>query len=72
MRPAAARREDEAAADALYALKEMQIVFGGDYGDATELLRHLMRAGVQVVSFSEQADSLEKILTGLNGPAQTG
>ena len=53
----------------LSALKEMQVVFGGDYGDATDLLRHLMRTGVQVVSFSEQADSLEKILVGLNEPA---
>ncbi len=60
--------EDEAVVAALHALKEMHIVFAGDYRDATELLRHLMRAGVQVVSFSEQTDSLEQILTGLNEP----
>ncbi len=67
-----ADHEEAMDASALHALKEMQIVFAGNYSDATELLRHLMRTGVQVVSFSEQADSLEKILTGLNGPAQAG
>ncbi len=67
-----ANGEDGMGTGMLHALKEMQIVFAGDYSDATELLRHLMRTGVQVVSFSEQADSLEKILTGLNGPAQPG
>lgn len=67
-----ANREDQMGADALHALKEMQIVFAGDYRDATRLLRHLIGAGVQVVSFSEQADSLEKILTDLSGPVQTG
>ena len=37
-------------------LKELHIIFTGKYEDATELLRILMRSGVQVVSFSEQAD----------------
>jgi ABC-2 type transport system ATP-binding protein len=34
-------------------LKEMRIVFGGAYGDASELLRTLMHSSVQVVSFAE-------------------
>lgn len=58
--------------DMLHALKEMQIVFAGHYAEATSLLRHLMRTGVQVVSFSEEADSLEKILAGLSEPPQAG
>ncbi len=47
------------------ALKELRIAFDGGYGQASELLRHLMRAGVQVVSFSEQSDALEQLFAGL-------
>ena len=44
-------------------LKEMLVSFNGDYNDASNLLRALMHTGVQVVSFGEEADSLESIST---------
>jgi ABC-2 type transport system ATP-binding protein len=37
-------------------LKEIHVTFTGNYEDASELLRMLMRSGVQVVSFSEAPD----------------
>jgi ABC-2 type transport system ATP-binding protein len=46
------------------ALKEMRVAFDGGYSQASDLLRHLMRSGVQVVSFSEQSDALERWLAG--------
>jgi ABC-2 type transport system ATP-binding protein len=56
-------------------LKELHVVFGGSYSDATEFLRMLMRSGVQVVSFSEHADSPATLLPQLSGdapPAEAG
>jgi hypothetical protein len=37
----------------------MRLNFDGDYVEASALLNDLLRAGVQVVSFVERADSLE-------------
>ena len=43
-------------------LKQLRVRFNGSYTEASEMLRMLMRSGVQVVSFSEQADSAEELL----------
>ena len=40
-------------------VSEMRLNFDGDYVEASALLNDLLRAGVQVVSFVERADSLE-------------
>ncbi|MCS7061538.1 MAG: ABC transporter ATP-binding protein [Anaerolineae bacterium] len=56
----------DASVNMMRALKEMHITFAGDYSDASDLLRHLVRAGVQVVSFAEKDDELEKILGRFN------
>lgn len=40
-------------------VSEMRLNFDGDYIEASALLNDLLRAGVQVVSFVERADSLE-------------
>jgi ABC-2 type transport system ATP-binding protein len=45
-------------------LKQLRVRFNGSYTEASEMLRMLMRSGVQVVSFSEQADSAEELLIG--------
>ena len=42
-------------------LKELLVSFNGGYNDASNLLRGLMHTGVQVVSFGEEADSLESL-----------
>jgi ABC-2 type transport system ATP-binding protein len=47
-------------------LKQLRVRFNGSYNDASEMLRMLMRSGVQVVSFSEQADSAEDLLMDAN------
>jgi ABC-2 type transport system ATP-binding protein len=36
-------------------LKEMRVIFCGDYSNASELLRSLMHSSVQIVTFSEEA-----------------
>jgi ABC-2 type transport system ATP-binding protein len=48
-------------------LKEVHVAFTGDYNDASNLLRALMHTGVQVVSFSEESDSLETLFMQLTG-----
>jgi ABC-2 type transport system ATP-binding protein len=48
-------------------LKEIHVAFAGDYNDASNLLRGLMHTGVQVVSFSEESDSLETLFMKLTG-----
>jgi ABC-2 type transport system ATP-binding protein len=48
-------------------LKEVHVAFTGDYNDASNLLRALMHTGVQVVSFSEESDSLETLFMKLTG-----
>ena len=59
-------RSNPAATPVLLSMvKEMRIAFAGDYNDASELLRHLLRAGVQVVAFGELSDALEELLVTL-------
>ena len=43
-------------------LKELRIGFNGDFSHASEMLRQLMRSGVQVVAFSEQEDTAQSLL----------
>ena len=43
----------EAQLTPLNQLKEMRVMFGGAYTDASELLRSLMHSGVQIVAFGE-------------------
>lgn len=50
-------------------LKQLRVRFNGSFSDASEMLRLLMRSGVQVVSFSEQADSAEELLIDDDGQA---
>jgi ABC-2 type transport system ATP-binding protein len=50
------------ATPAVTVLKELRVTFDGQYGDASELLRVLMRSGVQVVSFSEYAAPAQELL----------
>ncbi|MEO6063198.1 MAG: ABC transporter ATP-binding protein [Thermoflexales bacterium] len=50
---------DQTLAGAPPLVSEMRLNFDGDYVEASALLNDLLRAGVQVVSFVERADSLE-------------
>jgi ABC-2 type transport system ATP-binding protein len=43
-------------------LKEIQVAYDGAYQDATDMLRMLMRSGVQVVSFGELDDSAQRLI----------
>jgi len=52
-------------------LKELLVSFNGDYNDASNLLRALMHTGVQVVSFGEEADSLESMSNPVPAPVAT-
>jgi ABC-2 type transport system ATP-binding protein len=47
-------------------VSEMRLNFDGDYVEASALLNDLLRAGVQVVSFVERADSLESMFEKVN------
>ena len=52
---------DQALAGVPPLVSEMRLNFDGDYVEASALLNDLLRAGVQVVSFVERADTLESM-----------
>ncbi len=52
-------------------LKEIRASFTGSYGEASELLRLLMRSGVQVVSFNEEPETADALLIYPEGEADT-
>ncbi len=52
---------DPSLAGAPLLVSELRLNFDGDYVEASALLNDLLRAGVQVVSFVERADTLESM-----------
>jgi ABC-2 type transport system ATP-binding protein len=65
-----ATSENQPAPVVVTVLKQLDVLFDGSYEEASEILRLLMRSGVQVVSFSEQPDRAETLLVRL--PTETG
>jgi hypothetical protein len=43
-------------------LKQLKLAFSGSYSDASDMIRMLMHSGVQVVSFSEEADTVQSLI----------
>ena len=61
-RPLTAAGEREQAPILVTVLKEVSVAFDGNYQEASDLLRMLMRSGVQVVSFTEQNDPAQALI----------
>ena len=60
--PASKQNTENTTEPVITILKELRIGFNGDFTHASEMLRQLMRQGVQVVAFSGEEDTAQSLL----------